>query len=121
MTGWVPDADLPALYQAAAVYVLPSRYEGFGIPVLEAMASGVPVITTTATSLPEVAGGAAILFDPDDRAALVSALQRVVSDEALRADLIARGRVQARRFTWRETAEVTLGVCQEIMRARMAH
>jgi glycosyltransferase involved in cell wall biosynthesis len=115
MTGWVPDADLPPLYQAATVYVLPSRYEGFGIPVLEAMASGTPVITTTAASLPEVAGDAALLVDPDDRAALAGALRRVLDDAALRDDLIGRGQERARRFTWRATAEATLSAFEKAM------
>ncbi len=117
MTGWVPDADLPALYQGATVYVLPSRYEGFGIPILEAMASGTPVITTTAASLPEVAGDAALLVDPDDRAALAHALRRVVNDPALRADLIGRGRARAPLFTWRKTAEATLAAFAHAWRA----
>lgn len=108
LTGWVPDADLPALYAGATVYVSPSRYEGFGIPVLEAMASGTPVITTTATALPEVAGDAALLVHPDDHAALTVALRHVLTDAALRATLIARGRIRARQFTWRRTAEATL-------------
>jgi glycosyltransferase involved in cell wall biosynthesis len=120
LTGWVPDADLPALYRGASVYVLPSRYEGFGIPVLEAMASGVPVITTTAASLPEVAGDAAILIDPDDRTALVTALRRVLTDEQLRAGLIARGHTRAQRFTWRKTAQTTLSVFQEVARNRVS-
>jgi glycosyltransferase involved in cell wall biosynthesis len=108
MTGWVPDADLPALYQGATAFVLPSRYEGFGIPVLEAMASGTPVITTTAASLPEVAGDAALLVDPDDRAGLAAALRRLLEEPDLRRELIARGAEQSRRFTWRATAERTL-------------
>ncbi len=108
VTGWVPDEDLPALYQGAEVFVLPSRYEGFGLPVVEAMASGTPVITTTTTSLPEVAADAALLFDPDDRAALVAALRRVLEDADTRRDLIARGTRRAESFTWRRTAEETL-------------
>jgi glycosyltransferase involved in cell wall biosynthesis len=112
ITGFVPDADLPALYQGASVFVLPSRYEGFGIPVLEAMASGTPVITTTATSLPEVAGDAAVLIDPDDTAGLVAALHRIVADQAYRTELIGRGRERATTFSWERTAALTLAALQ---------
>ncbi len=108
LIGWVPDNDLPALYQGAMVHVVPARYEGFGLPVLEAMASEVPVIASSATSLPEVAGGAALHFAPDDHTALVAALRHLINDTALRARLVARGVVQARRFTWQNTAEITL-------------
>jgi len=112
ITGWVGDADMPALFQGASVFVLPSRYEGFGLPVLEAMASGVPVVTTTATSLPEVAGDAALLVDPDDREGFVSALSRILTDVDLRHSLVDKGCMRARQFTWSKTAGTILDVLQ---------
>jgi len=118
LTGWVPDTDLPALYQGAAAFVLPSRYEGFGLPIVEAMASSVPVVTTTATALPEVAGEAALLVEPDDGAGMAAALGRVLNDDALRAELIGRGIERARQFTWRATAERTLATLLRVNRDR---
>jgi glycosyltransferase involved in cell wall biosynthesis len=98
--GYVPDADHADLLAGASVLAYPSLYEGFGHPPFEAMAAGVPVVTTTAGSLPEVVGDAALFVPPGDDAALADALTRVLTDDALRADLIARGRVRARAFPW---------------------
>jgi glycosyltransferase involved in cell wall biosynthesis len=107
--GYVPRADLPGLYAAAGVFVYPSFYEGFGLPVLEAMACGVPVVTYNVCSLPEVAGDAAVLLDPPvSPETLAAALTRVLDDAAFRRDLVARGRARARRFDWRDTARATL-------------
>jgi glycosyltransferase involved in cell wall biosynthesis len=111
--GWVEEAHKPALYRGAACAVFPSRYEGFGLPVLEALACGTPLITTTASSLPEVAGDAAFVVDPDDGAALAGAILACLVDEPLATELRRRGPLQAAHFTWTETARQTLAVYEK--------
>ncbi len=107
-TGFVEEADLPALYSIASVFAFPSLYEGFGLPVLEAMACGTPVVTSNASSLPEVAGDAALMVDPEDTAALTDALDRALSDSTLRAGMSRRGLAQAARFSWAAAARSLL-------------
>lgn len=116
-TGYVPPADLPSLLSGALVFVFPSLYEGFGLPVLEAMACGVPVVCSSASSLPEVAGQAAMLADPLDVQAWAEALSRVITEQELRRTLIERGLEQVRRFSWEQTAQETLRVLEEADRA----
>jgi len=111
--GRVADRDLPALYRRAAALVYPSLFEGFGLPVLEAMACGTPVVTSNTSSLPEVAGNAALTVAPEDVPALAEAMHAVLTDEAVARRLRAEGPVQAARFTWRETARGTAAVYQE--------
>lgn len=106
--GQVTEAVLPALYRSATLLAYPSLYEGFGLPILEAMASGLPVITSDRSSMPEAAGDAAILIDPESVEDLAAALARVLTDEALRRDLARRGLTRAREFTWERTARETL-------------
>ena len=105
---WLSSAELEGLWAIARAFVFPSLYEGFGLPVLEAMARNVPVACSNASSLPEVAGDAALLFDPHDEAAVASAISRLLGDETLRARLQARGLARVRRFTWERTAQLTL-------------
>ena len=119
--GHVPDDDLPFLYRGAGVFAFPSRQEGFGLPVLEALASGTPVVCARATSLPEVAGPAALYHEPDDAAGLGSAMLRVLDDPELARDLSARGRARAREFSWARTAAATLDVYREVLGEPGAH
>jgi glycosyltransferase involved in cell wall biosynthesis len=105
---WVSAEELEGLWALAQAFVFPSLYEGFGLPVLEAMTRGVPVACSDASSLPEVAGDAALLFDPHDEAAIAGALRRLLDDEALREQLRARGLARASEFTWQRTARLTL-------------
>jgi len=102
--GAVPDSDLPALYSGAAAVVLPSLYEGFGLPVIEAMACGTPVISSRMGALAETAAEAAILVDPVDSEALARAIEQILRDDGLRAELRERGIERAAYFAWRETA-----------------
>lgn len=112
LPGYVRDADVAALYSGALALVFPSLHEGFGLPVLEAMRCGTPVITSNTSSLPEVAGDAALLVNARDVDAIAGAIERVASDPALRADLVARGFRQARKFTWQRAAEQALRVLE---------
>jgi glycosyltransferase involved in cell wall biosynthesis len=111
-TGYIADADLPALLSGALAFVFPSLYEGFGMPILEAMACGTPVLTSATSALPEIAGDAALLIDPEDTAAIADGLARLASDAILRADLRARGLARAAEFTWERCAQETLKVLQ---------
>jgi glycosyltransferase involved in cell wall biosynthesis len=113
--GFVPAADLPWWYRAARLFVYPSLFEGFGLPVLEAMASGTPVITSTVSSLPEVAGQAAVLTPPDDTDALAAALREVLADRARQAQMAAAGLKQAQQFTWARTAAATVEVYRAVL------
>lgn len=114
--GYVPDTDLPALYAAAKLFVYPSLYEGFGFPVLEAMAAGCPVVTSEGGSLKEVAGDAAILIDPENVEDISAQIQRITIDTQLRSELIQKGKQQAARFTWERTAATVLDVYETLFR-----
>lgn len=110
LLGYTPDDELPALYQGAHGFCFPSLFEGFGLPVLEAQSYGVPVMTANNSSLPEIAGGAAILVDPTDVDAIADAMLRLSKDEALRQQLIAAGYENVKRFSWEKAAQETLAV-----------
>lgn len=114
-TGFVDETDLPALYGGADLFVLPSLYEGFGLPVLEAMACGTPVVTSNVSSLPEVAGDAAIFVDPYDVNAIADAMRRILGDSDLAADLRRRGLVRAQAFSWERTARETIAVYEHVL------
>jgi glycosyltransferase involved in cell wall biosynthesis len=113
--GFQPIETLSVFYRLARVFVFPSLYEGFGLPPLEAMACGTPVVTSSVSSLPEVTGGAALLVDPADPDAIADGLVRAATDEALRADLIARGLARARDFSWADSVRRIHGVYMEVL------
>lgn len=108
--GYVPSGDLPTIYRMATALVFPSFYEGFGLPVLEAMAASTPVITSNRSSLPEVAGHAAVLIDPGSREEIAAAMELIATDSGTRHLLIERGKKRAAEFTWEKTARQTLAV-----------
>ncbi len=126
--GWVDDADLPAIYAGSQAFAFPSLFEGFGLPVLEAMACGTPVVCSNSSSLPEVTGdpsagsgqAAALLCDPQDTAALTAALRRLLADRDLAETLRARGLAQARRFSWPRAAAETLAVYRRLSSSSLA-
>ena len=111
-TGYVPVEDLPAIYNLGELFVFPSIYEGFGLPVVEAMACGTPVITADTSSLNEIAHDAAETIDPTSTEAIAEALARVAGDSDLRADLARRGLARAAEFSWSRTAREMLAVYQ---------
>lgn len=114
LPGYLPDPVLGALYRAATAFVFPSHYEGFGLPILEAMGCSCPVITSTQSCLPEIAGDAAVTVHPDDTEALADALRRVSEDESLREQLRARGKARVAQFSWQRCAAETLKVYEHV-------
>jgi glycosyltransferase involved in cell wall biosynthesis len=117
-TGYVADDDLPALYGGADAFCYPSKYEGFGLPPLEAMACGCPVLCVRASSIPEVVGDAAVLLPPADSGAWAAALEKLLTQPLVRERWRARGLERARRFSWEQTARETLRIYEESLDTR---
>jgi glycosyltransferase involved in cell wall biosynthesis len=114
-TGYAPPRELPSWYRAADLLVYPSLYEGFGLPPLEAMASGTPVVTSNASSLPEVVGDAALMVSPEDERGLADAIVRALTDRTLREEMIAHGLAQSKKFSWQRTARETTALYREVL------
>lgn len=118
MPGYVAPADLAAWYARASIFAFPSLDEGFGMPLLEAMAAGTPIVTSNRSALPEVAGDAALLVDPEDTAALAAALRQLTADIALREELSRRGKARVETFTWDKAVRETWNVYRELLRLK---
>jgi glycosyltransferase involved in cell wall biosynthesis len=114
LAGYVPDADLAALYAGCSAFCYPSLYEGFGLPVLEAMAAGAPVVTSDISSLPEVGGDAVAYVSPEDERSIETTLERLLRSPEERAELSRRGRARAAQYSWERTARLML---EELERA----
>jgi glycosyltransferase involved in cell wall biosynthesis len=117
-TGYVPQDELPLWYQAADLFAYPSLYEGFGLPPLAAMASGIPVVTSNVSSLPEVVGDAALQVSPEDEPALADAIVRALSDNTLRGQMIERGIAQAKKFSWERAGRETVALYRTVLAER---
>jgi glycosyltransferase involved in cell wall biosynthesis len=118
ITGYVPDEDLSAIYSGATAFVFPSLYEGFGLPILEAMQCGTPVISSNSTSLPEVVGDAGILVDPKDQDQLCQAMLDILTDESLRENLKHKGLERAKQFSWEKCANETVEIYKKIIASK---
>lgn len=112
MPGWVEESDLPHIYNAAAAFVFPSNYEGFGIPLLQAMACGAPIVASQTASIPEIVQDAAWLFDPHDVSDMADKIAKVLTDQAGREQLIAKGLERVKNFSWQKCAQETLAVLE---------
>ena len=108
ITGWIPEVDMPYIYNGASAFIFPSLYEGFGIPLLQAMACGTPIVASSAGSIPEIAGDAAVLFNPNDVKSMASAISRIILDNELRQNLIKNGFNIVKDFSWEKCARETL-------------
>ena len=118
ITGYVPDEDLSAIYSGATAFVFPSLYEGFGLPILEAMQCGTPVISSNSTSLPEVVGDAGILVDPKDQDQLCQAMLDILNDDTLRETLKQKGLERAKQFSWEKCANETVEIYKKIIASK---
>jgi glycosyltransferase involved in cell wall biosynthesis len=116
VTGYISDAELAAWYAKASIFAFPSLDEGFGIPLIEAMAAGIPVLTANKSALPEVTGDAALLIDPGNEMEMESALQSLAANETLRSSLIAKGLIRSRDFPWSKAVSQTESVYRELLK-----
>ena len=115
VSGYVPDHILESLYQRAAIFAFPSLDEGFGMPILDAMAHGVPVLTSNVSAMPEVSGDAALLVDPSDVTSIAAGLEKLTNDETLRAALVQKGLKQSGEFGWERAVAGTWSIYQELL------